>query len=164
MNQKEILELLDHEGIPYTYFEHPAVYTMEEMRLLNLPDSECVAVNLFLRDDKKRYYYLVTMSGRHKTDLKSMRHILGTRPLSFASENDLRKILGIEKGNVTPLAAVNDTDSRCETIIDIRFQNRKIGIHPMVNTAMVFMNGTDLFNLLQRAGHNVRWAAFEQIM
>jgi hypothetical protein len=34
----------------------------------------------------------------------------------------------------------------------------------MVNTAMVFMNGTDLFNLLQRAGHNVRWAAFEQIM
>ena len=45
MNQKEVLDLLDHEGIQYTYFEHPAVYTMEEMRLL-IHHAENVAAHL----------------------------------------------------------------------------------------------------------------------
>ena len=45
--------------------------------------------NLFVRDDKKRNYYLITVKGNKRIDLKEFRKKNETRPLSFASENDL---------------------------------------------------------------------------
>ena len=39
-------------NIPYQLWEHPAVYTIEEMDALHLPAPEAVVKNLFLRDAK----------------------------------------------------------------------------------------------------------------
>ena len=164
MDQKEVLKLLEQNHIRYIYREHPPVYTMEEMRQLHLEHENGVALNLFLRDDKKRNYYLVSADGSARISLKALRHILGSRPLSFASENDLMRILGLPKGSVSTLGALNDTEHLCQTVIDIRFQNRLIGVHPLENTATVWMKGGDLFALLEKQGHNVRWADLNQIL
>ena len=164
MNKTDVLALLKKEKTEFTLTEHPPVFTMEEMRQLHLEHEEDVAVNLFLRDDKKRNYYLVSADGKTRTDLKALRHILGSRPLSFASENDLKRILGLEKGNVCTFGILNDRDHRCEAVIDIRFQNRLIGIHPMENTATVFLKGSDLFALILKHGCRVRWADLNQIV
>ena len=64
--------------------------------------------NLFLRDDKKRHYYLVVVKKDKAVDLKGLRALLGSRPLSFASEQDLSRCLGLPKGAVTPLGILND--------------------------------------------------------
>jgi Ala-tRNA(Pro) deacylase len=164
MNKKELISLLEKEKIAFTCIEHPPVFTMEEMRQLNLPHTEDVPVNLFLRDDKKRNYYLVTMDPAGQTSLKAMRHILGSRPLSFASEKDLYEILGLEKGHVTPFGILNDTEKRSEAVIDIRFQNRPAGIHPLENTATVFLDGSDLYRFLEKQGCRIRWTDFRQIL
>lgn len=164
MNRTEVLKLLDQNQIEYIYEEHPAVYTMEEMRQLHLEHESDVAINLFLRDDKKRNYYLLSADGSSHVSLKALRHILGSRPLSFASENDLMRILGLQKGCVTALGALNDTDHIARTVLDIRFQNRLIGVHPLENTATVWMKGTDLFGLLEKQGCDVRWADLNQII
>ena len=59
MKRQEILALLDQKHISYELIEHPAIYTIEEGRAVHMPHSEDVAKNLFLRDDKKRNYYLL---------------------------------------------------------------------------------------------------------
>lgn len=164
MDQKEVLKLLEQNHISYIYREHPPVYTMEQMRQLRLEHENDVALNLFLRDDKKRNYYLVSLDGNSHISLKALRHILGSRPLSFASENDLMRILGLKKGNVSALGALNDTDHLCQTVIDIRYQNRLIGVHPLENTATVWIKGSDLYALLEKYGHDVRWADLNQIL
>ena len=164
MNKDETLRFLKKKHIPFDLYEHEAVFTMEEMKQQNLPCEKDIAVNLFLRDDKKRNYYLITFTPEHRTDLNALRHIIGSRRLSFASENDLEKMLKLKKGNVTPLAALNDEEHTIHVFVDVRFKDRMIGVHPMENTATVYMKADDLFELLKDQGCDISWADFRQIL
>ena len=74
-----------HSGIWHEITEHKAVYNMAELTDVALPYPEADAKNLFVRDDKKRNYYLITVRGDKRVDLKEFRHKYGTRALSFAS-------------------------------------------------------------------------------
>ena len=58
--------------------------------------------------EKKRNYYLLTLKEERQINLKKFRKEYGTRPLSFASSEDLMRILRILPGSVTPLGLVND--------------------------------------------------------
>jgi Ala-tRNA(Pro) deacylase len=156
-SRQEVLQLLDKKGISYEIATHPAVYTMEEMNRLCLPYQENVAKNLFIRDDKKRQYYLLSVKGERKVDLKRLRQIIGSRPLSFASETDLRDLLHLRPGEVTPFGVLNDTACRVTVIIDRSFVGQKIGVHPADNTAMVYLEAADLSRLLEEFGHPVQW-------
>ena len=64
MNKQDIYSLLAEKGTEHRIFEHEAVYTIEGMMALGLPDSHRVAKNLFLRDDKKHFFLLVTKKDR----------------------------------------------------------------------------------------------------
>lgn len=147
--------LLKEKNIEYTLVEHPAVYTIEEMMRLNLPHSEAVAKNLFLRDDKKRNYYIVTTREEKRTNLKELRARLGSRPLTFASEDDLGTMLGLIRGSVTPLGILNDSDKKVQVIIDKSFEGQLIGVHPNDNTATVWLRCDDLTKITADHGNNV---------
>ena len=71
MTRQELLQLLDEKGIPYEMTEHIPVFTVDEMLKANIPHSELIAKNLFLRDDKKRNYYLVTVKENRPVDLRA---------------------------------------------------------------------------------------------
>lgn len=98
MNKQNVYDFLKSNGINFEVTEHKAVYNMEELSQSKIPYPECDAKNLFVRDDKKRNYYLITVKGDKRVDLKNFRRENQTRPLSFASENDLLKIIK-EHGN-----------------------------------------------------------------
>ena len=78
--------------------EHQAIENMKEAAQIDLPYPEVEAKNLFVRDDKKRHYYLITVKGNKRVDLKKIKQLYQTRSLSFASENDLMKILKLTPG------------------------------------------------------------------
>lgn len=59
--KEEVCAYLDSRGVVYDRVDHEAVFTMEAMDALSLPFANVVVKNLFLRDDKKRNYYLVVM-------------------------------------------------------------------------------------------------------
>ena len=157
MERKDILHLLDENGIVYRIVEHPAVFTMEEMHALHLEQEDAVARNLFLRDDKKRNWYLLVLHGDRPADLKELRHMLGSRPLSFASESSLNELLGLQKGAVTPLGVLNDKEHLVQVVFDEEYRHQTIGVHPDSNTATIWMNCDDLVRLLELSGSSVRW-------
>ena len=80
MTKEETYAFLRENGIAYECMEHEAVYNMEECAKLQLPHPEDEAKNLFVRDDKKRNYYLITVRGDKRVDLKAFRQAHGTRP------------------------------------------------------------------------------------
>ena len=86
--KEEVCAYLDSRGVVYDRVDHEAVFTMEAMDALSLPFANVVVKNLFLRDDKKRNYYLVVMPEDKPANLKALRAALGARPLRFASEED----------------------------------------------------------------------------
>jgi Ala-tRNA(Pro) deacylase len=149
---QQTVDQLKHAGIQFELAEHPAVFTMEEMEAQHLPHTAQIAKNLFLRDDKHRSYYLLSVKGDRHIDLKQLRAILSSRPLSFASEEDLNHMLKLQKGSVTPLGMLNDTEHRVSFLLDDSFKGQLIGVHPNDNTATVYLQADDLIDLLVNHG------------
>lgn len=154
MNKLETYKFLDDQGIQYEVTEHKAVFNMEELSDVELPYPEADAKNLFVRDDKKRQYYLITVKGDKRVDLKKFRKANGTRPLTFASAEDLPAILKLTPGSVTPLGLLNDDELKVEFYLDDSFLNEPglIGCHPNDNTATVWMKTQDLIRLVKEHG------------
>ena len=99
MNRQEILNDLANRKIWFQVTEHKAVYHMDELSRVDIPYPQANAKNLFVRDDKKRNFYLITVKGDKRVDLKKFRKANQTRPLSFGSESELMEILGLTAGD-----------------------------------------------------------------
>ena len=130
---------------------------MADLTRINIPYPESDAKNLFVRDDKKRNYYLITIKGNKKVNLKEFRKSNNIRNLSFASENDLMNILGLIPGTVTPLGLLNDKDLKVSFYLDKDFvyEDSIIGIHPNDNTATIWIKVDDLINIIKEHGNRV---------
>lgn len=157
VKKEDILQLLKDKKIAFQIAEHEAIYTMAESDALKLPDRDIVAKNLFVRDDKKRQYFLLTLQKDKHVDLKEIQTRLESRRLSFASEADLNSMLGLSKGAVTPFGILNDAEQRVKVLIDADFRGRMIGIHPNVNTATIWLQANDLFQIIERHGNPIDW-------
>lgn len=157
MNKEEIYKLIKEKGYWHEITEHKAVFTMDEVNDIYVPYPEYDAKNLFVRDDKKRNYYLITVKGNKKVDLKEFRKNNNTRPLSFASENDLMTILNLIPGSVTPLGLLNDQELKVSFYLDKEFLTGKeiIGVHPNDNTATLWLKVEDLITLIKDHGNEI---------
>lgn len=154
MGKDEIYAYLTAKGISYEVTNHDAVFNMEELGAVELPYPKWDAKNLFVRDDKKRNYYLISVKGDKRVDLKAFRKRQGLRPLSFASADDLLAILGLTPGAVTPLGLLNDKAGKVYFYLDVDFKGHLIGVHPNDNTAAVWLLADDLMKLLREEGHD----------
>ena len=155
MNKQETYQYLKDHNIPFEITEHRAVYNREELESINLPYPEGDAKNLFVRDDKKKNYYLITVKGDKRVNLKDFRKAHGLRPLSFASPEDLKKYMDLTPGAVTPLGLLNVEEAPITLYLDSEFKDSIIGIHPNENTATVWLQGDDLVALLRENGCEV---------
>ena len=157
MNKQETYDYLTQKGIEYEVTEHKAVFNMAELDEVKLLYPECDAKNLFVRDDKKRNYYLITVKGDKRVNLKEFRKQNGTKPLTFASPEDLLAIMGLTPGSVTPLGVLNDTELKVHAFIDKDFlaEPQIIGVHPNDNTATVWLKAEDLIRLMREHGNTV---------
>ena len=157
MNRNAVLALLKSRGIPFELAEHRAVYNMADLAEIALPHPEADAKNLFVRDDKRRNYYLITVRGEKRVDLKAFRHAHGTRPLSFASDDELATFLALFPGSVTPLGLLNDETRRVTLFIDeaLLEGDGLIAVHPNDNAATVWLKTADLIALLREQGLSV---------
>lgn len=157
MNKQEIYKFLNDKNIWHEITEHKAVFNMAELSEINIPYPEADAKNIFVKDDKKRNYYLITVKGDKKVDLKEFRKNNNTRALSFASENDLMDIMNLIPGSVTPLGMLNDKEMKVKLFIDKEFieSSGKRGVHPNDNTATVWLKIEDLINIIKEHGNEV---------
>lgn len=157
MNKTEIYDFLNQKGISYEATEHKAVLNMEELAEVNLPYPEDNAKNLFVRDDKRRNYYLISVKGEKRVNLKEFRKAHGLKALTFASGEDLLEIMKLETGAVTPFGLLNDDERRVEFYFDKSFLegNAMIGCHPNENTATVRLKSRDLIKLIEEHGNTV---------
>jgi Ala-tRNA(Pro) deacylase len=157
MNKQEIYEYLKKEKIWHEITEHDAVYNMEDLFKITIPYPEYDAKNLFVRDDKRLNYYLITVKGDVRIDLKEFRKRNNTRPLSFASAQELMDILGLLPGAVGPLGLLNGQERKVYFFLDSFFAQKDalIGIHPNDNTATVWMKSEDLIRWIKSHGNPV---------
>ena len=100
---------------------------------------------------------MISVKGNKRVDLKEFRKQNNTRPLSFASANDLVNILRVTPGSVTPLGLLNDENRKVIFYLDQDFMGGQqvIGVHPSENTATLWLNVDDLIHVIKEHGNIV---------
>ena len=158
MDKQEIYNYLKEKNISYEVTNHKAVYNMEEASEIDIPYPNQDAKNLFVRDDKKKNYYLITVKGNKRLDLKEFSLKNNTRRLSFASKEDLMKIMKLIPGAVTPFGILNDKDNIVKFYLDKEFleEPKLLGVHPNDNTATIWIKTDDLINIIKDNGNEVK--------
>lgn len=154
--RKKVINHIEGMNIQYDMIEHEAVNTIDEMDELNIDINNEIVKNLFVRDDKKKRYFLIVLKKNKQVNLKEIRNELNCRPLSFASEEDLKKHMELSKGSVTPFGVLNDTDCRVEVVLDKDILSfKRIGVHPNDNTATIWISPKDLEIIIKNHGNSI---------
>lgn len=148
----DIFKILDELKIKYDVLEHQAVYTVEEAKQLEDMIEGLGCKNLFLTD-KKENYFLLVLEENKKANLKELAKLLNVSKLTFASEEALQEILGLEPGSVTPLSIINDKENKVLLIIDNDIVDKKILVHPNTNTKTMSIEFKDIEKLIEHTNH-----------
>ena len=156
LTKEQVFSLLNGHGVTYERCDHAAVRTVGEAEAARIPFERHMAKNFFLRDPKKRNYYLFTTPDHKAIDLRVLQERLGSKRLSFASAQDLAEKLGVWPGSVTPFSALNEDTHAVRVALDADFvAEGSIGCHPCDNTASVLLATSDLLALLAETGVKV---------
>ena len=147
-----IYDVLRDLNIKYEEEYHIPVYTVDEANKLSIKIDGVGCKNLFLKDDKSDYY-LVFMLDSKRADLKKIAEYIGVKKLRFADEESLKNILNLEKGSVTPLGIINDTDCLVKLIIDKELVGCKCLMHPNRNDRTVSIGFADFMRFIEFTNH-----------
>ncbi len=144
---KEVEKYLKNHHILYKIFTHPPVYTVKEAEKYEkaLPGLGCKS--LFLRSEDKTRYFLYTLPGKGRADLKKLARKVGVKRLSFGNETELWLMLKVRPGSISPLSVINDKEGRVEFLLDKRvFEADAVLVHPNDNHASLLLS-KEMLNL-----------------
>jgi Ala-tRNA(Pro) deacylase len=148
--------LADHH-IEYERYDHPAVFTVEDVRRLVPPLPAAKTKNLFLRDQKGRRHFLVIVPADKRVAIKALHEEIGSSRLSFGSPDRLEKYLGVAHGSVTLFALINDCDHKVELIVDESlWKEGAFQFHPLVNTSTLVISRENMKRFLDLTGHQAK--------
>ena len=147
----DIYKFLTQLGIDYQKINHQSVSTVEEAMFINEQIDVVACKNLFLKSSDKQFFiYMMTVEKR--ADLKYIAKQIGSKRLSFASDEELVELLKLIPGSVTPLGIIND-NKRVKILIDRELRAQRLLIHPNTNTATISITYDDLLLFINACGN-----------
>ena len=147
----DIYKFLTQLGIDYQKINHQSVSTVEEAMFINEQIDGVACKNLFLKSSDKQFFiYMMTVERR--VDLKYIAKQIGSKRLSFASDEELVELLKLIPGSVTPLGIIND-NKRVKILIDRELRAQRLLIHPNINTATISITYDDLLLFINACGN-----------
>lgn len=138
-NKDHVLHKLDALGVPYACYEHPAAYTMEDCyRLPFVTPDLLFCKNLLLCNRQQTAFYLLVITPERAFRTAELSRELGVSRLSFAPEEALPSLLGLERGAVSPLGLWFDREHQVRLLFERALRRPgRIAFHPCDNRATV---------------------------
>ncbi|NXF75211.1 PRXD1 protein, partial [Sclerurus mexicanus] len=155
--REELERRLRALGIAADTAEHPQVLTVEEMMPHVQHMKGAHTKNLFLKDKKKKGFWLVTVLHNRQVNLNELakRLGLGSGSLRFAEENAMLEKLKVGQGCATPLALFCDQGD-VRLVLDaalLEGGHHKVYFHPMTNSATMGLSPDDFLKFVRSTGH-----------
>jgi len=151
---EKLAEWLKQYQIEYKLHTHPAVFTIEEAREHCGHISGLHCKNLFLKDIKRRQYFLVTLPAEKRLDFKKFARKVNLPFVKLADDDELINILGLTKGAVSPLGLINDVNKKVTYYIDKEvFQAERVTFHPNINTETLELSKEAYHTLVKCTGN-----------
>jgi Ala-tRNA(Pro) deacylase len=153
-----LYRILDKLGIGYEYHEHPPVPTIELARIYwkDIESTHCK--NLFFRNHKGNRHYLVIIEHARDLIIHDLEQRLKQGKLSFASDERMKKYLGLSPGSVSPFGLINDAERHVHLFLDRNLlKSTKISFHPCINTASLVVAFPDFEKFLNFTGNTYEY-------
>lgn len=140
---------LNQLNIAFEIIEHEPFHTVEETlgayESMGIPENK----SLFLRDEKKKRFYLVVITGEKRVDLKDLAQKFTEKRLSFCSPQTLEAKLNTTPGSVSPLGLILPEAADIQVLMDQDLlTGAHIGFHPNLNTQTWKMTTSDFQKFL----------------
>ena len=153
-NSQQLKQKLDELNIIYESYTHPALYTCKDADHYAIERPGTRLKNLFLRDNYGRRHFLLITSFNQTVDLKKLTKFLKVSRLGFASQERLKKYLGVNPGCVSLLTLINDPEHQVELLIDSRiWHSEQFHCHPLINTETLVIEKRAIEMFLEFTGH-----------
>jgi len=157
MGTKEIIMARVRDlGVAFAYYEHAPAHTMEDCLALPYAEPDVTfCKNLLLCNTPRTAFFLYVTDPAKAFRTGDVSKRLGSSRLSFAPAEDLREMLHLEPGSLSPLALWFDGAQRIRLAFDrdVRRDGR-IAFHPGDNTATVLFRQEDFWEQVVPAlGH-----------
>lgn len=152
--QTELYRLLESLSIQFEYHEHPPIATIEDAKIHweNYNSGRCK--NIFFRNHKGDRHYLVILEHLRQLNIRDLEKKLKQGKLTFASDQRLKKYLGVEPGSVSPFGLINDAEKNVHLFIDEKLSEfDRLTFHPNVNTASLVISKSDFLKFLDYTGN-----------
>lgn len=150
-----VYDLLDSLEVPYERIDHEAAMTMEACEAIDHALQATICKNLFLCNRQQTDFYLLMMPGDKPFKTKDLSAQIGSSRLSFATAEDMLRLLDITPGSVSVMGLMNDVENRVSLLIDADVLNGEyFGCHPCVNTASLRIRTEDLLSKILPAMHH----------
>ena len=155
--EQNVYHRLDGLHIPYQRVDHPPADTMAQCDAAGEALHVRICKNLFLCNRQKTSYYLLMMPGDKPFRTKQLSAQIGSARLSFASPEDMQRLLGVMPGSVSVLGLMNDTDGAVRLLVDDDLlRDEWIGCHPCRNTSSLRLSAQALWDVfVPDTGHTV---------
>jgi Ala-tRNA(Pro) deacylase len=153
--QEELYRLLRKLAIQFEYHEHPPVATIEDALIhwKDLDSGRCK--NIFFRNHKGDRHYLVILEHLRQLNIHDLEKRLKQGKLTFASDQRLKKYLGVEPGSVSPFGLINDEAHHIHLFIDEKLNEfDRLSFHPNLNTASLVISKPDFLRFLDHTGNS----------
>jgi Ala-tRNA(Pro) deacylase len=152
--QKELYTLFEELSIRFEYYEHPPLATIEEAKTHWKDYNSGRCKNIFFRNHKGDRHYLVILEHLRQLEIHDLEKRLKQGKLTFASDQRLKKYLGLEPGSVSPFGMINDKEKHVHLFIDEKLNEfDRLAFHPNVNTATLVISKTDFLKFLDHTGN-----------
>ena len=129
-SSESILNTLTSQKISYEVLEHEPLLTMQdglyvEQKLKIVPCKNLLLVN------RQHEFFLLMISGDKRVKVNNIAKEINSSHLSFASDDDLKALLNVSTGAVSPLDLVSDTEHNVKVLMDKELLSQEfIGCHP----------------------------------
>ena len=119
-----------------------------------LPDNYKVCKNLLIHESKGDRVFLVIVDANKQIDLKLLRELLDSRKLEFSCEEDMKRLIHTEPGNVSLFNIMFDSKGLVSLIIDIDLLDSEyLVFHPLCNRMSIFMKTSECLKFMDIINH-----------
>lgn len=137
-----LLRYLDNLKIKYEVFRHKPVFTVEESKSIKASIPGIHTKNLFLKDEKSRFY-LVCLPAEKRLNMNNLKKVISAKKLYFASSDNLKSELNLLPGSVSIFGMIYARNTHLILDKEI-FEGESSGFHPNINSATLVLTKKNL--------------------
>ncbi len=138
-------DFLDELQIEYEYIDHPPADTMEVCKMREEELGARICKNLVLCNRRETSFYLLLMPADKQFKTKDISAQINSSRLSFASSENMEKLLDVTPGSASVLSLMNDKENVVTLLIDEDVLMEQVfACHPCINTSSLKFKTADL--------------------